>query len=137
MVCIAAGLLLLSSAASAERVTCTVNNSKTTYKLDIDWKKETTTISYAHAGNNFKKLFMQALAVRNSASDPALLAEGTPRQWVGTKNKCGIYPTMYFDISNVGGKRVGVVETSYKVASKKCKLRSSDLETLVENITCK
>lgn len=130
------GVVLLSGGALAEQITCKVDGSSSTYRIDIDWTKEVSSISFGETSKSYRKLYKNAAAVRNNSKDLAFLTEGTPKEWVGSQNKCGVYPTMYFDLQGVGGKRVGTVETSYKVASRKCRIRASDTGTTIETLTC-
>jgi hypothetical protein len=118
-VCLSA-LCLSPYLAQAETVTCsTFEGVEDAYQLEIDWTSETATILRREA-SGVTKLFAKATVVRNNASDPSFLAEGTPKQFVGNfGGKCGrMIPQLYFDIGVVDGERVGTMERKFVWAVK-------------------
>ncbi len=143
---------------ATETVTCKVSGASTgvghAYKLTIDWAKETADIAEKPASQTgvavWKPLFTKATVVRNSATDKALLAEGTVKQWSGEftttkagKSCGGMVEELFFDLRAEGGKRVGTVEKNQRYAKDpkagtSCRANYPAPETIsdVVNVTC-
>jgi len=149
LVALTFGLVLPHAALAApavEDVVCKEDNSKLSYRMQINWTTETATISERVGTGNWRKLYEKAAVVRNNAQDKSLLAEGTAKEWAGGfDGECArLIDVLFFDIGGSNGQRAGLVHRSPRwVKSAQgsgngCKMKTSapDLQDTAVRITC-
>lgn len=141
------GAMLPRIARGAGGVVCKEADSKTEYKIDVKWGPDTAVISMRQGGTGaWRKIYEGATAVRNGATDLAMLVEGTAVHFVGGYDgKCGKFiDILAFDLKAVGGKRVGTVTKTpiWAVAggapNTKCKAETAapELAPIVVDVSC-
>jgi hypothetical protein len=133
----------LSAGADAfgETVVCREKDSKTEYKLDFNWTKDTVDISARNGSGSYRKLYRAGTAVRNNAQSRSFLAEGIAAQYVGGFKGCGeVIETLYFEVEDPKGSSGILQKTGYfATKSSGCSIKAPapDLSVNSVEVTCK
>lgn len=137
----AAAAFSVNGTAIGETVVCKEKDSKTEYKLDFNWTKDTVDISTRHGSGSFRKLYKAGTAVRNNAQAKSFLAEGLAAQYVGTFKGCGeVIETLYFEVEDPKGSSGILQKTGYftsKSAGCTVKAPAPDLSVNSVEVNCK
>lgn len=135
-----------AQALAADTVTCKQKDGNAQFQLVFDWTSDTATIARREGTGAWRKVFEKATAVRNGANDPALLAEGTRKEYVGAwQDDCGGFvEQLFFDLggSGSGNKRAGSVTGEMRWGQKpgagdcRPKFRVPESITTIYDVTC-